>query len=65
MTFHPIGAETSGSWFHDYDWLDFNSCQTGHAYYTYDIFEKLIAGDYNRQPLNRLSIWNLVTKIIR
>lgn len=49
MTFHPIGAETSGSWFHDYDWLDFNSCQTGHAYYTYDIFEKLIAGDYNRQ----------------
>ena len=50
MTFHPIGASTSGSWFHEHDWLDFNSCQTGHAYYTYDIFEKLIAGDYNRQP---------------
>lgn len=47
MTFHPLGRNTSSTWFHDRKWLDFNSCH----HYTYDIFEKLISGDYNKQPI--------------
>lgn len=51
MTFHPLGRNTSSTWFHDREWLDFNSCQTGHHHYTYDIFEKLICGDYDKEPV--------------
>ncbi len=50
MTFHPIGYNTSSAWFHDRDWLDFNSCQTGHAHYDYTAYQKFIAGDYQKQP---------------
>lgn len=50
MTFHPLGSNTSGSWFHHEDWLDFNSCQTGHAHSSFDIFNKLLVGDYTRKP---------------
>jgi hypothetical protein len=31
MTFHPRGGETSSTWFHDDQWLDFNMHQTGHG----------------------------------
>ncbi len=51
MTFHPLGRNTSSTWFHDREWLDFNSCQTGHHHYMYDIFEKLICGDYDKDPV--------------
>lgn len=30
MTFHPFGRTASSKWFHDADWLDFNSFQSGH-----------------------------------
>lgn len=50
MTFHPSGEQSSSTWFHDKEWLDFNMSQTGHSQRNYDIFGKLIVGDYNRQP---------------
>lgn len=31
MTFHPVGDESSSTWFHDDDWLDYNSVQSGHC----------------------------------
>jgi hypothetical protein len=31
ITFHPRGGESSASWFHDADWLDFNMNQNGHG----------------------------------
>ncbi len=31
MTFHPPGANSSSTWFHEDDWLDFNMRQNGHA----------------------------------
>lgn len=51
MTFHPYGRHTSSQWFHNADWLDFNSSQTGHANCSFDIFENLIVGDYNKLPV--------------
>ena len=51
MSFHPRGAETSSTWFHNDRWLDFNMHQTGHG-----LVEKLtngarIAADYARTPV--------------
>jgi Protein of unknown function (DUF4038)/Putative collagen-binding domain of a collagenase len=31
MTLHPPGANSSSTWFHDDDWLDFNMRQNGHV----------------------------------
>jgi hypothetical protein len=31
MTFHPGGGQTSSTWFHQADWLDFNMLQSGHS----------------------------------
>jgi hypothetical protein len=31
MTFHPVGGQTSSTWFHDADWLAFNMLQSGHS----------------------------------
>jgi hypothetical protein len=31
MTFHPLGGNTSATWFHDDAWLDFNMRQNGHV----------------------------------
>lgn len=51
MTFHPSGRNSSGEWFHDKEWLDFNSSHTGHHHYTYDVFERLVLQDYNKYPV--------------
>ena len=51
MTFHPYGRHTSSQWFHNADWLDFNSSQTGHANCSFDIFENLIVRDYDKLPV--------------
>lgn len=32
MTFHPVGGDSSTTWFHDAPWLDFNMAQTGHRH---------------------------------
>lgn len=31
ITFHPPGGNSSSTWFHDDDWLDFNMRQNGHT----------------------------------
>jgi hypothetical protein len=49
MTYHPSGEASSSQWFHHCEWLDFNSCQTGHAQTDFAIYRLLIA-DYNLQP---------------
>jgi YD repeat-containing protein len=49
MTFHPQGGESSSSWFHDADWLDFNLRQNGHQ-----VNFAAYAGtrrDYDRTPV--------------
>ncbi|WP_106829946.1 glycoside hydrolase family 140 protein [Parabacteroides pacaensis] len=51
MTFHPLGEESSSTWFHNRNWLDFNSFQSGHAQRSYDIYNYLVVRDYNKQPI--------------
>ncbi len=51
MTYHPSGESSSSMWFHDREWLDFNSFQTGHAQRSYDIYRKLLVGDYDKKPI--------------
>lgn len=51
ITFHPQGECSSGQWFHNNAWLDFNMAQTGHCQRTYEIYERLIQKDYNRFPI--------------
>jgi hypothetical protein len=36
MTFHPRGRLQSSLWFHDREWLDFNTFQSGHRRYDQD-----------------------------
>jgi hypothetical protein len=50
MTFHPLGDASSSMWFHDSDWLDFNSCQSGHSMKNYPNYV-LISYDYLRTPV--------------
>jgi hypothetical protein len=49
ITFHPPGGHSSGDWFHDTSWLDFNILQSGHSPVSanYGMLEK----DYARQPV--------------
>ena len=50
ITFHPSGEHSSGEWFHNNDWLDFNMAQTGHCQRNYEIYERLVVNDYHRTP---------------
>lgn len=49
MTFHPLGENSSSQWFHNSPWLDFNMSQTSHCQRSYEICEKLIVRDYNKE----------------
>ena len=51
MTFHPSGGQTSSTWFHDDEWLDFNMQQTGHGPVEKVQPWKRIAADYGRSPI--------------
>jgi hypothetical protein len=51
MSFHPRGSETSSTWFHDDDWLDFNMHQTGHGLTETVQPWMRIAKDYERTPV--------------
>ncbi len=48
ITYHPMGHQTSSTWFHNAPWLSFNMLQTGHArdWPTY----KLVAHDWSLSP---------------
>ncbi|QEH32260.1 Putative endoglucanase [Aquisphaera giovannonii] len=48
ITFHPTGWQSSADRLHDEPWLDFNMCQSGHAF-NHENF-RLIAADYARTP---------------
>lgn len=61
ITFHPYGRTSSGEWFHQEDWLQFNMFQSGHRSYDLDtsVAEhrfgpdnyRFVQIDYNRQPV--------------
>ncbi|MBL8173664.1 MAG: glycoside hydrolase family 140 protein [Bryobacterales bacterium] len=50
MSFHPRGAETSSTAFHNDPWLDFNMHQTGHGLAEKVMSWDRIAKDYALQP---------------
>lgn len=50
MTYHPSGAQSSSTWFHDDIWLDFNMRQTGHGPVDEVKGWNQIAADYARSP---------------
>jgi hypothetical protein len=49
MTFHPLGDASSSMWFHNSEWLDFNSCQSGHSMRNFPN-HMMITYDYLRNP---------------
>jgi len=51
MTFHPCGACTSSTAFHDDAWLDFNMHQTGHGLAAGTRSWGRIAADYAKTPV--------------
>jgi hypothetical protein len=51
MTFHPRGARSSSTPFHDDAWLDFNMQQTGHGLGPATRSWSRIAADYARTPV--------------
>ena len=50
ITCHPQGGRSSADWFHNDDWLDFNTLQSGHGSYDNPNY-KMIAKDYQRTPI--------------
>ena len=50
MTFHPPGANSSSTWFHDEPWLDFNMRQNGHAVEFTGRYDQTRV-DYDRTPI--------------
>lgn len=50
MSYHPRGGETSSTWFHNDEWLDFNMHQTGHGLGDKTASWARIAKDYDRTP---------------
>lgn len=51
MSYHPRGGETSSTWFHNDEWLDFNMHQTGHGLGDKVASWARIAKDYERTPV--------------
>jgi hypothetical protein len=49
VTYHPRGQQSSSTWLHDRDWLDFNMVQTGHRAPSFNVYD-WINGDYNLTP---------------
>ena len=47
ITYHPCGYQTSSTWFHNDEWLDFNMQQNGHGY---DNVWDRMSKDYNLTP---------------
>jgi hypothetical protein len=49
MTYHPRGQQTSSSWLHQSEWLDFNMVQTGHQAPSFNVYD-WISNDYHLTP---------------
>jgi hypothetical protein len=50
MTFHPTGGNSSSTWFHHDDWLDFNMRQNGHVPEFTGRYD-MTRADYDRIPV--------------
>ena len=48
-TYHPRGGQTSSTWLHQRDWLDFNMIQTGHMEPSFPVYE-WVFNDYALSP---------------
>lgn len=49
ITYHPRGQQTSSTWLHHSDWLDFNMVQTGHTAPSFNVYD-WISNDYFLEP---------------
>lgn len=49
ITYHPRGQQTSSTWLHQRDWLDFNMIQTGHLAPSYPVYD-WVERDYKLSP---------------
>lgn len=50
ITFHPTGGNSSATWFHNDDWLDFNMRQNGHVPEFTGRYD-MTRADYDRTPV--------------
>ena len=48
-TYHPRGQQTSSTWLHQSEWLDFNMVQTGHQAPSFNVYD-WISNDYYLTP---------------
>ena len=51
LSFHPRGGDTSSTWFHDDNWLDFNMQQDGHNLPALARSWEKVKRDYDRMPV--------------
>ena len=49
ITYHPRGQQTSSTWLHHREWLDFNMVQTGHLAPSFNVYD-WITNDYVLTP---------------
>jgi hypothetical protein len=49
ITYHPRGQQTSSTWLHHRQWLDFNMVQTGHQAPSFNVYD-WIMNDYMLEP---------------
>src|SRR5690606_6208486 len=49
-TYHPNGRQTSSTWLHNEDWLDFNMMQSGHGSGRDTAVWDMISADYALEP---------------
>jgi len=49
VTYHPRGQQTSSTWLHNREWLDFNMVQTGHQAPSFNVYD-WIFNDYALTP---------------
>jgi hypothetical protein len=49
LSYHPRGQQTSSTWLHHREWLDFNMVQTGHQAPSFNVYD-WIYNDYTLAP---------------
>jgi hypothetical protein len=49
ISYHPTGRQSSSFWFHERDWLDFDSIQSGHFINTTNF--RLVGDDFAKTPI--------------
>jgi hypothetical protein len=54
-TYHPRGQQTSSTWLHNREWLDFNMIQTGHTAPSFNVYD-WVTNDYSLTPVKPVLI---------